>query len=375
MAFDPFKQTNLRHELAQGANVGDIRGYGADKYRWSGVQWEKEGGGSPSFSFQSDRPKPPTEEERLATARRFAQQQADLVKPYTDEIKAGIPIVEQKFESAKQYMTQAGENLKKRYDDLLANVKQKEQVAAQGATTAQAQELAKRGILPSSSIYQQQVQKALLPVQAEFGGITAELGSDRESALLNAARQVTTLAEGAATEAQRIREKASEIVAKAMTTGNARGLDEATMMYQQALQYADALQRDAKQAWDKYMEEKRYSEIDYPESQSKRQTEALERRLAQEPDTTTSDDSRYVNEIIGRGQITPQAATTYDKGFTVSSTGGTRTGSYTTSGGGGGGGSYTAGSSATLTPSAKQSRGLLDKILDWGRNTFINPFK
>jgi len=43
---NPNPTTNLRHEMAQGADVGDT-GYGPDGtlYRWSGAAWESSGGG------------------------------------------------------------------------------------------------------------------------------------------------------------------------------------------------------------------------------------------------------------------------------------------------------------------------------------------
>lgn len=37
--------SGTRQDMAMGANVGDYRDFGGQKYRWNGVQWEMEGGG------------------------------------------------------------------------------------------------------------------------------------------------------------------------------------------------------------------------------------------------------------------------------------------------------------------------------------------
>jgi hypothetical protein len=40
---------SLRHERAQGANVGDKREFGGQLFRWNGVVWEREGGSQPNY--------------------------------------------------------------------------------------------------------------------------------------------------------------------------------------------------------------------------------------------------------------------------------------------------------------------------------------
>lgn len=55
MAFNPYIQSDLSHERAQGANVGDIR----EGFRWDGSKWNQEGGGganSGQYSFFGSSP-------------------------------------------------------------------------------------------------------------------------------------------------------------------------------------------------------------------------------------------------------------------------------------------------------------------------------
>src|SRR3990167_3744357 len=42
---NPNSVSELRSERAMGANVGDIRDFGGQKFRWNGEVWEQEGGG------------------------------------------------------------------------------------------------------------------------------------------------------------------------------------------------------------------------------------------------------------------------------------------------------------------------------------------
>lgn len=47
-AFNPYIQTDLRDQKAQGANVGDTRAYNGQNFKWSGVNWDPAGGTSPA---------------------------------------------------------------------------------------------------------------------------------------------------------------------------------------------------------------------------------------------------------------------------------------------------------------------------------------
>lgn len=67
-------------------------------------------------------------------------------------------------------------DLQSRYDDLLASIKAGSQVGVNQQTLVTARELGNRGILPTSTLYGQEMTNALLPVNATYAGLNAQTG-------------------------------------------------------------------------------------------------------------------------------------------------------------------------------------------------------
>lgn len=86
-------------------------------------------------------------------------------------------------------------NLKSRYDDLIKSIKGNQETATNSATLSASNELAKRGILPDSSLFGQEVNKAVNPVLSQYSNILANTGvqeANDTNPLLSAIAQLQT---------------------------------------------------------------------------------------------------------------------------------------------------------------------------------------
>ena len=108
-----------------------------------------------------------------------------------------------------------------RYNQLLASITASGSAATNATTAATAQELAQRGILPSSASYGQSMGQALLPVNTAYGQLTAQTGLGEQQDLGNIAAQIASLQAGnvqgaitGATNIQGISQNASNIQAQ-----------------------------------------------------------------------------------------------------------------------------------------------------------------
>lgn len=85
-------------------------------------------------------------------------------------------------------------DIDKKYKDLLANIiGPGSQSAVNAQTLATSNLLGNRGILPSSDYGQQQIRNALLPVEAQYGGLAGQLGVQESQSLIPIAQQLASL--------------------------------------------------------------------------------------------------------------------------------------------------------------------------------------
>lgn len=89
--------------------------------------------------------------------------------------------------------------LKQRYQDLIGQIKGNQQVAEQRQTLTTGNELAKRGLLSSGGLYQQEMTNAVNPVTQQYTGMVQNASTEQESALKDLATRIAQLQSGAAT--------------------------------------------------------------------------------------------------------------------------------------------------------------------------------
>lgn|SRR3990167_5499880 len=127
------------------------------------------------------------------TVQRALDMTRQAYQPAVSSLQAGMPEISQRFETQKQQLQAEVEPLQQRYQRLLDQIKGSEQQSVQRESIAQANELGRRGILPSSGLYEQTVSKALQPINEQFGGLTADVGFQQEAGLRNLQNLISNL--------------------------------------------------------------------------------------------------------------------------------------------------------------------------------------
>ena len=82
------------------------------------------------------------------------------------------------------------------YNDLLASIKGQQGTAVNAQTQVTNNEMAQRGILPTSTLYNQNMQNSLLPVNTSYASLYGQTGLSEQSDLMNLASQIASLQAG-----------------------------------------------------------------------------------------------------------------------------------------------------------------------------------
>lgn len=330
MAFNPNLQTNLRSELAQGANVGDIR----EGYRWDGVTWTKEGGGS---SYSSGGASSINMDDIINQSIKRYQ---EANQPAVASLEAGIPETQTKYSQLRTQQQGRIDPLKDRYTNLINEVKNYGQIQEQRQTQTTQAELAKRGILNSSGLAQQELTNALQPITSSTSYKVQDLGYQQEDAIKQIEDYIANLTPQETEELRLARNAIAQLQSGAASSGISTGID----VYKQKVAEQQA-------AEERKMEEERV----------KRQNELLQslfgtgsttQTKTTQPTTTTPINTQTASNLVYGGQSTP-IKTISSSGF---SSGLSSTPKKTTSAGGGGGGSSWGGTT--------KSSSILDFILN-----------
>lgn len=107
--------------------------------------------------------------------------------------KSLIQVQQQANQPAIQTLQGNIGSTQQKYNDLVDSIKGAGTVAANNQTQITNNALGARGILPSSQLYQQELQNALLPVNAQFSGLAAQTGLQGQediNSIMNAIAQL-----------------------------------------------------------------------------------------------------------------------------------------------------------------------------------------
>ena len=152
-------------------------------------------------------------------------------------LQSAIQQSQQIVEPAAQAMRAEKEPLKERYEGILKQILSGQERAETRQTLTTGQEMGKRGILPSSGFFQQEMTRGLEPITREYTGMYKEAGTQRESDL------------------RAIDSAIAQLYAQAGQAGMTAGLT------QQQNAITNALER-ARQA----LQQRQYEEVTLPES-------------------------------------------------------------------------------------------------------------
>lgn len=215
MAFNPNLQTSLRSELAQGANVGDIR----EGYRWDGVSWSKEGGGS---SYSSGNSSGINMDDIINQSIKRYQ---EANQPAVQSLEAGIPETQTKYSQLRTQQQGRIDPLKERYTNLINEVKNYGLVKEQRQTQNTQAEMARRGILNSSGLAQQELTNALQPITSETSYKVQDLGYQQEDAIKEIENYIANLTPQETEELRLARNAIAQLQSGAANSGISTGID------------------------------------------------------------------------------------------------------------------------------------------------------
>jgi len=120
---------------------------------------------------------------------------------FQNVLQSAIQANQQAIQPAVQSLQASVSPLQDRYKALLESIKGNQQTATNRQTLATSNEMGRRGILPSSGLYEQQLTDALQPVTSEYAGLTASTGLQQEKDLSAIQNAITQLQSGASSQA------------------------------------------------------------------------------------------------------------------------------------------------------------------------------
>jgi len=131
----------------------------------------------------------------LQSAAQQAQKMLTEAKqPAIASLQAQQPITEQRFAGQREELAGKEASMKDRYSNLLTDIKGREERETTQATRTQAQELARRGIAPGGTFYEQEITGAQQPISQVYGGLTRDIGlaqSEEAQQLAGLGKQLT----------------------------------------------------------------------------------------------------------------------------------------------------------------------------------------
>ena len=154
------------------------------------------------------------------------------------------------------------------YQNLINAIRNQQQVAEQQQTQVTAQELARRGLTPESSLAQQQIVSAIAPVQSQFAQQAAQVGVQGVQARNELASQIANL----------------------LASGGQTGLSTGVNLANLALQQRQLQQQAAQQAAAQALAERQFIQATLPMTQA--QIASLQRT------TTPTNASDFLNFLF-----------------------------------------------------------------------------
>lgn len=234
--------------------------------QWNQRQAQKYGSGSSSSSKSSSSNKS-SSTSKAPDYSKIVQESLRMMqeanKPAVQSLQASIPETAQKFEQTRTQLQGEVEPLKARYENLLSKIKNKETTATNRQTVTTQNELAKRGILSSSGVAQQELTNALNPITSEYATLSTDAELGREADLRALANQIAGLTTQE-TDATRAIQNA---IAQLQAGGNQSAIQNALGQYNvlessRQFDIGSALQQ-AQQA----LNERQFSEVTLPQAQ------------------------------------------------------------------------------------------------------------
>lgn len=172
---------------------GGNRATGYNEAGWNARQSEKYGGSTPSSTGADTG-------EYSDYLKKISDSMTKAIQPAVESYKKAAEETTARYAQKTSQLQAEIDPLKDRYENLKNTILGREQKLTGEAQNIQAEELAKRGILPSSTLYSQQLQKATSPIASEYTGYLKDTelqGASDLRNLLNMISSVSTEETGA----------------------------------------------------------------------------------------------------------------------------------------------------------------------------------
>ena len=214
---NPNLNTSLKSELAQGADVGDTGISNGQSYRWTGVNWDPQGGSSSSGGSMG------SGASWEDTVKKAIEMQQQAAQPAIAQYQSTIPSIQSNYEAQKANVTAQQQTLQDRYKTLLDSITQNKTQAVNQQTVITSNELGKRGLLPSSTLAQQEVANAVNPINQNYENQTASANNDETSGLQSLQSLLTQLTGSESNDVNSVNNAIAQLQSGAATNGISTG--------------------------------------------------------------------------------------------------------------------------------------------------------
>jgi len=196
------------------------------------------------------------------TVKKAIDMQKAANAPAIASYQAQIPEIQSAYAAQTANITAKQQTLKDRYDNLLKSIGAQKTQDINKQTLVTSNELGKRGLLPSSTLAQQEVLNATQPIGERYAGLETTAALDQTTGQQELQSLLNQLTSGETSDKRAILNAIAQLESGAGSTGISTG----TNVWQNLqAQKAEADRIASEQAW----REKVYNETTLPESQAK----------------------------------------------------------------------------------------------------------
>jgi hypothetical protein len=221
-------------------------------------------GGSSQSSSSSSAP----QTDYAAIARQQLQLQQEANKPAIESLQASIPEIQTATKAAQSTLEASKTPLQARYQSIIDQLKGRETTETAQVSTNLSQEYGKRGILPSSGMFQQDLAGKTSQISQNYGGAIKDVGLSQEQDLMDIANKIAQLPLDETEKTRAVQNAIAQLQAGASSTAITQALQQYQFGQQQSQQSAQFNTQEDRLKAAQDLANKIYSETTLPESKA-----------------------------------------------------------------------------------------------------------
>lgn len=178
------------------------------------------------------------------TVKKAIEMQKTANAPAVASMQAQIPEIASQYAAQKANVTAQQQTLSDRYKNLLDSLNTNKTADVNKQTLITSNELGKRGILPASTLAQQEVQNAVQPVTAQYNNLQTQTALDQTSGQQSLEALMNQLTSGQVADTRSVNNAIAQLQSGAASSGittgsNLYGQNQATLAAQAAQLYKE----------------------------------------------------------------------------------------------------------------------------------------